>query len=73
MWGAKRKLGVPGEDKFLGKGLSYCAVCDAPLYKGKVVAVVGGGNSGMEAVLFLRKYSNKVYLLEVNAKLAGEK
>jgi len=68
-----RKLGVPGEDKLLGKGLSYCATCDAPLYKGKDVAVVGGGNSGMEAVLFLSKYARKVYLLEVNAKLAGEK
>ena len=68
-----RKLGVPGEDKFLGKGLTYCATCDAPLYKGKTVAVVGGGNSGMEAVLFLAKYAKKVYLLEVNAKLGGEK
>jgi len=68
-----RKLGVPGEEKFFGNGLSYCATCDAPLYKGKVVAVVGGGNSGMEAVLFLRKYAKKVYLLEVNAKLGGEK
>jgi len=68
-----RKLGVPGEDKFLGKGLTYCATCDAPLYKGKSVAVVGGGNSGMEAALFLAKYAKRVYLLEVNAKLGGEK
>ncbi len=68
-----RKLGVPGEDKFLGKGLSYCATCDAPLYKGKDVAVVGGGNSGMEAVLFLSKYARLVYLLEANVKLGGEK
>ncbi|MFH0712044.1 MAG: FAD-dependent oxidoreductase [archaeon] len=68
-----RKLGVPGEEKFLGKGLNYCATCDAPLYKGKVVAVVGGGNSGMEAVLFLAKYAKKVYLLEAMAKLGGEK
>lgn len=67
-----RKLGVPGEEKFLGKGLSYCATCDAPLYKEKVVAVIGGGNSGMEAVLFLSKYAKKVYLLEVNTKLGGE-
>ncbi len=68
-----RKLGVPGEEKFLGKGLTYCATCDAPLYKGKTVAVVGGGNSGMEAVLFLAKYAKKVYLLESMAKLGGEK
>jgi len=66
-------LGVPGEEKFLGKGLTYCATCDAPLYKGKTVAVVGGGNSGMEAVLFLAKYAKKVYLLESMAKLGGEK
>jgi len=42
-----KKLGVPGEEKFLSKGVNYCATCDAPLYKGKVVAVAGGGNSGL--------------------------
>ena len=68
-----KKLDVPGEDEFLGKGVNYCATCHAPLYKGKTVAVVGGGNSGMEAVLFLAKYAKKVYLLESMAKLGGEK
>ena len=67
-----KKLGIPGEEEFLGKGVNYCATCDAPLFKGKTVAVVGGGNSGLEAVLFLEKYAKKVYLLEVNEKLAGE-
>lgn len=67
-----RKLNVPGEDKFVGKGVNYCATCDAPFYKNKVVAVVGGGNAGLEAVLFLAKYAKKVYLLELNLKLGGE-
>lgn len=67
-----KKLGVPGEEKFLGKGLTYCATCDAPLYKGKVVSVIGGGNSGLEASLFLAKYAKRVYLLEVAEKLCGE-
>ncbi|NQU52096.1 MAG: FAD-dependent oxidoreductase [Bacteroidetes bacterium] len=67
-----KKLGVPGEDKYLGKGVNYCATCDAPLFKGKIVAVAGGGNSGLEAVLFLAKYAKKVYLMEVNEKLGGE-
>ena len=67
-----RKLGVPGEEEFLGKGVNYCATCDAPLYKGKTVAVIGGGNSGLEAVLFLSKYAKKVYILEKSPKLMGE-
>lgn len=67
-----KKLEVPGEEKFLGKGLNYCATCDAPLYKNKTVAVIGGGNSGLEAALFLSKYAKKVYLLEKGPKLMGE-
>jgi len=67
-----KKLGVPGEEEFLGKGVNYCATCDAPLFKSKTVAVVGGGNSGLEAVLFLEKYAKKIYLLEINKKLGGE-
>ena len=67
-----RKLNVPGEEKLFGKGLSYCAVCDAPLYKDKIVAVIGGGNSGLEASLFLAKYAKRVYILELMEKLMGE-
>ncbi len=67
-----KKLNVPGEEKFLGKGISYCATCDAPLYKNKVVAVIGGGNSGIEAALFLSKYAKKVYIIERMEKLGGE-
>ena len=67
-----RKLGVPGEDKFTGKGVNYCATCDAPLFKNKIVAVIGGGNSGLEAALFLAKHAKKVYVLDIQEKLIGE-
>lgn len=59
----KRKLGVPGEDRLTGRGVSYCAVCDGPLFKGKVVVVVGGGNSAFTSALFLSNYASKVYLI----------
>ncbi len=61
--GRHRRLGVPGEDKFEGKGVAFCATCDAPFFKDKDVAVVGGGNSGLEAVVDLMKYAKKVYLI----------
>lgn len=61
----KRKLGLRDEDKFVGQGLSYCVSCDGPLFKGRNVAVVGGGNSGAEAVEFLAKICPKVYWLEL--------
>lgn len=58
-----RSLGVPGEERFLGKGVAYCATCDAPFYKGKVVAVVGGANSALEAAGELNRWASKVYLI----------
>jgi len=67
-----RKLNVSGEEKYLGKGVSYCAVCDAPLQKGKIVAVIGSGNSGLDASLFLSNYAKKVYLMDIMPKIAGE-
>jgi NADH-dependent peroxiredoxin subunit F len=58
-----RNLNVPGEWEFAGKGVSYCAICDAPLYRNKDVIVVGGGNSAVEAAIDLSKYATSVTLL----------
>ncbi len=60
----KRKLNLKDEAKFAGQGLSYCITCDGPLFKGKKVAVVGGGNAGAEAVEFMAKICPRVYWLE---------
>ena len=60
-----RKLGVKGEDEFIGKGVAYCATCDAPLFKDAAVAVVGGGNSALDACLQLAKIAKKVYVIDV--------
>jgi alkyl hydroperoxide reductase subunit F len=71
--GARRKkLGVPGEREFDGKGVSYCSICDAPLFKDKDVAVIGGGNAGLEAVIDLFPYAKKIYLLEYSDQLKGD-
>lgn len=67
-----RALNVPGEDVFLGRGVSYCATCDAPLYKDKTVAVVGGGDSALTAALLLAEYAVKVYLIHRGADYRGE-
>ena len=58
-----RKLGLKNEDKFLGKGISYCATCDGGFYKNKVVAVVGGGDTAVEDALYLQKFASTVYLI----------
>lgn len=68
----RRKLGVPGEKEFDGKGVAYCSTCDAPLFKDKVIAIVGGGNAGLEAVLDSLPYASKIYLLEYNDALRGD-
>ncbi|MBI3685181.1 FAD-dependent oxidoreductase [Candidatus Azambacteria bacterium] len=70
--GRRRKLGVPGEEKFNGKGVAYCSTCDAPLFKGKTVVVVGGGNAGLEAAVDLLPYAAKIYLLEFGSALKGD-
>ncbi|WP_446751833.1 thioredoxin-disulfide reductase [Vulcanisaeta sp. JCM 16161] len=69
----KRKLNVPGEDTFNGRGVSYCAPCDAPLFKGKVVAVVGGGDSAASAALLLTEYASKVYIIHRRNQLRAQK
>ena len=59
----RRKLNIPGEDKFLGKGVSYCATCDGIFFKNKVVAIIGGGESACKAVLLMSDLCKKVYLI----------
>lgn len=72
--GSKRKkLGIPGEKKFLNKGVTYCTVCDGPLFKNKKVAVIGGGNSGIESAIYLSKITKEVYLIEREKELFGDK
>lgn len=68
----RRKLGVAGEAEFNGRGVAYCATCDAPLFKGKVVAVVGGGNAGLESAIDLLPYASKIYLFEYGPALKGD-
>jgi thioredoxin-disulfide reductase len=63
-----RPLKILGEAEFLGKGVSYCDICDAPLFKNKNVAIIGGGNSGFETALEVAKYAKRVYILEGSQK-----
>jgi len=67
-----RHLNVPGEKELYGKGVTYCATCDAPLYKDKIVAIVGGGNSAIEAAMILDKYAKKMYIITRDDKIRGE-
>ena len=67
-----RELGVPGEKEYRLKGVSYCTVCDGPVFKGKVTAVVGGGNSALEAALMLSDLCPKVYVINKNMTFKGE-
>ncbi len=67
-----RKLNIPGEDEFLGKGVSYCAVCDGMFFKNKITAVVGGSNSAAMAALMLSEHSSKVYMIYRRASLRCE-
>lgn len=67
-----RKLNVPGESQYIGSGVAFCAHCDGPFYKGKRVAVVGGGNSGLEAAIDLSALATDVTLLEFANELKGD-
>ncbi len=67
-----RHLGIPGEMEFFGKGVAVCATCDAPLYKQKDVAVVGGGNSALDSAVALAKVAKQVYIININKALSGE-
>lgn len=67
-----RLLNIPGEVKYKNKGLFYCATCDGPLFKGKNVSVIGGGNSALDAALSLQKIAAKVYIVNNSASFTGD-
>lgn len=67
-----RPLNVPGEEEYLGKGIGYCVTCDGPLFKDKKVAVIGGGNSVLDAALEMEKYAAKVYIVNLNPTFQGD-
>ena len=67
------KLNVPGEKEFVGRGVSYCAVCDGAFYKNKTVAVVGGGNAAVEEAMYLTKFADKVFVIHRRDALRADK
>jgi len=67
-----RPLEAVGEKEFIGKGVGYCVTCDGPLFKSKAVAIIGGGNSGLEAALFMERYAAKIYVLEFESELKAD-
>jgi thioredoxin reductase (NADPH) len=69
---APRRLGLPGEARLLGKGVSFCATCDGFFYRGKRIAVVGGGNSAVDEALYLANLAEKVYLIHRRHELRAE-
>ena len=72
--GAERKrLGVPGEELFINRGVSYCATCDGALFKDRIVAVVGGGDSAVEETLFLTRFASKVIIIHRRNQLRASK
>jgi thioredoxin reductase len=68
----ERKLEIPGAKEFEGKGISYCATCDAPLFRDKIVAVIGGGDAGQDTAWQLTSYATKIYLLNRYQDLKGD-
>jgi len=68
-----RKLGVSGEDMFIGKGVSFCATCDGPFFKDSVVAAVGGGDTAVQESIYLTKFAKKVYLIHRRDELRATK
>ncbi len=66
-----RKLGIPGEERLLGRGVSYCALCDGNFFRDRDVAVIGGGNSALEEALYLARLVNKVYLIHRRDEFRG--
>lgn len=67
-----KRLGVPGENEFIGRGVSYCATCDGFFFTGKEVAVIGGGNSALDEGLFLTRFANKVTIIHRRDRLRAD-
>lgn len=67
-----KKLGIPGEEEFLGKGVSYCAMCDAPFFRNKEIVVIGGGNTALEEALYLSKFASKVTIVHRRKTFRGD-
>lgn len=70
--GSPRKLGIPGENEYYGKGISYCAVCDGFFFRDRTVVVVGGGDTAAEESLYLAKLAKKVYIAPPPGRIASE-
>jgi len=68
-----QKLNIAGEKEFVGRGVSYCAVCDGAFYREKIVAVIGGGNAAVEEAIYLTRFANKVYVIHRRDKLRADK
>ena len=68
-----QKLNISGEKEFVGRGVSYCAVCDGAFYREKIVAVIGGGNAAVEEAIYLTRFANKVYVVHRRDKLRADK
>jgi thioredoxin-disulfide reductase len=70
--GSSRHLKIPGEKEFLGRGVSYCSICDGSLFLNKIVVIIGGGNAGFETAIFLNKIAKKIYLLEPSSEISAD-
>jgi thioredoxin reductase (NADPH) len=68
----RKKLGIPGEEEFAGRGVSYCATCDGPFYKDKIVAVIGGSDSATKEALFLAQSAKRVYIIYRGEEIRAE-
>jgi len=68
-----RRLGIKGEEHFTGRGVSYCATCDAMFFKDKIISVVGGGNSAIEEAIYLSRFVKKIYLIHRRNRLRADK
>jgi len=67
-----RPLEAVGEKEYIGKGVSYCVTCDGPIFRNKTIAIIGGGNAGLEAALFMTNYATKIYVLEFGAEIKAD-